>query len=306
MKTALVGYTGFVGSNLMAQTTFDKVYNSKNIQDIFKESFDLVIYSGVRAEKFLANQYPEQDFAHIEQTIEIIKKIKTKQFVLISTVDVYKNPSGVDESTQVVEEGLHPYGLNRRYLEKWVETNIEKSLIVRLPALYGINLKKNFLFDLKTIIPFMLKPEKLEEIAKDSTLGLKQYYTLGDKGFYVLNSLTETDRDQLKEFFENYSFNALSFTDSRNAYSFYHLNQLYRHIQLALQHGLRLVNLGTEPITAAEIYQAVKGEPFENHLLMGRPICYDIRTQYAACLGGDGHYLVSKEAGLEAIVEFLK
>ena len=34
MKKALIGYTGFVGSNLQTQIKFDDFYNSKNIQDI--------------------------------------------------------------------------------------------------------------------------------------------------------------------------------------------------------------------------------------------------------------------------------
>ncbi|MEG2500937.1 MAG: NAD(P)-dependent oxidoreductase, partial [Oscillospiraceae bacterium] len=35
MKTALVGYTGFVGSNIAAAHPFDGLYNSKNIKEAF-------------------------------------------------------------------------------------------------------------------------------------------------------------------------------------------------------------------------------------------------------------------------------
>ena len=306
MKTALVGYTGFVGSNLLATMSFDNVYNSKNIHEIEQEEFDLVIYSGVRAEKFLANQHPEQDFAHIQDTIENIKKIKTKQFVLISTVDVYKNPMGVDENTPIIEEDLHPYGLNRRYLEKWVEEHIPNALIVRLPALYGINLKTNFLYDLKTIVPSMLKKEKLESLAETSSLDLENYYELKSNGFYGLRAdLTSTHQTLLKAYFSQNDFNALSFTDSRNAYSFYHLKDLSRHIQLALDKGIRLLNLGTEPLSTNDIYQAVKGDPFINEII-STPVVYDIRTRYAQELGGAGFYLTNKTDGLNNIVEFLK
>ena len=54
----LVGHTGFVGSNLKAQTTFDRLYNSGNITDAFGTNPDLLVYSGVRSEKFLANSDP--------------------------------------------------------------------------------------------------------------------------------------------------------------------------------------------------------------------------------------------------------
>lgn len=306
MKTALVGYTGFVGSNLMATTTFDGLYNSKNIHEIENETFDLVIYSGVRAEKFLANQHPEADLAHIQDAIENIKKIKTKQFVLISTVDVYKNPNGVDELTPIDEDNLHAYGLNRRYLEKWVEEHIENALIVRLPALYGVNLKKNFLYDLKTIIPSMLKPEKLIELIKTAPINLAEYYALSENGFCVLKPFeSEEERQILKSYFETNTFNALSFTDSRNAYSFYHLNQLWTHIQQALAANIHLLNLGTEPVSANDIHQAVKGRAFLNEVAT-TPVVYDIRTIHAETMGGCNGYLTSKEASLTDIVEFLK
>ncbi len=56
---ALVGYTGFVGSNLYAAGHFDAVYNSKNIEESHGTNPDLLIYAGLRAEKYLANNDPE-------------------------------------------------------------------------------------------------------------------------------------------------------------------------------------------------------------------------------------------------------
>ena len=50
MKKALVGYTGFVGSNIYAATDFDAVYNSKNIEESFGTNPDLLVYAGLRAE----------------------------------------------------------------------------------------------------------------------------------------------------------------------------------------------------------------------------------------------------------------
>ena len=61
---ALVGYTGFVGSNLYTQGKFDCVYNSKNITEAFETYPDLLVYAGLRAEKYLANQAPEKDMAY--------------------------------------------------------------------------------------------------------------------------------------------------------------------------------------------------------------------------------------------------
>ncbi len=37
---ALIGHTGFVGSNLLKQAEFDRCYNSKNIEEIVDEQFE--------------------------------------------------------------------------------------------------------------------------------------------------------------------------------------------------------------------------------------------------------------------------
>ena len=55
------------------------------------------------------------------------------------------------------------------------EHNYPDSLIVRLPGIYGINLKKNFLFDMIHIIPTMLKEDKYEELSKKSKLIASSY-----------------------------------------------------------------------------------------------------------------------------------
>ena len=63
MKTALVGYTGFVGSNIYASAgdKIEGLYNSKNIEMAYGTKPDLLIYAGLRAEKYLANNDPERD-----------------------------------------------------------------------------------------------------------------------------------------------------------------------------------------------------------------------------------------------------
>ena len=63
---ALVGYTGFVGSNICEKSKFEGLYNSKNMQDAYGTAPELLIYYGVRAEKFLANREPEKDLEYRE------------------------------------------------------------------------------------------------------------------------------------------------------------------------------------------------------------------------------------------------
>lgn len=89
---ALVGYTGFVGSNLYTSGDFDAAYNSKNIQEAYGTCPDLLVYAGLRAEKYLANNAPEKDMEQIIEAEQNIKKIRPKKLVLISTIDVFKEP----------------------------------------------------------------------------------------------------------------------------------------------------------------------------------------------------------------------
>jgi nucleoside-diphosphate-sugar epimerase len=145
-RTALVGSSGFVGSNLLSQRSFSELYRSTNIDDIRGQHFDLVVCAGAPAEKWKANQNPEADRANINRLMECLSEVNAKRFVLISTVDVYKDPRGVNEDVAIVEEGLHPYGLHRRMLEKFVEEKFDFS-ILRLPGLFGNGLKKNVIYD---------------------------------------------------------------------------------------------------------------------------------------------------------------
>lgn len=169
MKSALIGYTGFVGGNLHEQTEFTDVYNTSNIDDIDGKEYDLVVSAATYAEMWKINQAPEEDLARINGLIDHLKTVKATKFVLISTVGVYKNPNGADESTPTELEGLLPYGVNRLHLEKFVSDNFD-STVVRLPGLFGKGLKKNVIFDL-------LHNNLIENIHHAGTY---QYYNLAN------------------------------------------------------------------------------------------------------------------------------
>lgn len=138
---------GFVGGNLIEQTNFDLIYDSKNISDIDGKEFDLLVIAAPSAVKWKANQEPEQDLQMINDLIINLKSCKSKKVVHISTVDVYKNPINVDENSIIDTDGLCPYGLNRYYLENVIK-NTFSTLTIRLPALFGKGLKKNFIYDI--------------------------------------------------------------------------------------------------------------------------------------------------------------
>lgn len=299
---ALVGHTGFVGSNLAETGDFQYFFNSKNISDAFGLTPDLLIYSGIPAEKFLANKEPEADFEIIQNAIQNISKIQPKSIVLISTVDVYPNPNGVSESTEININTVQPYGKNRLFLERWVAENFDDYLIVRLPGLFGSNLKKNFIFDLISVIPSMLNSNKMEELSEFDWV--TSNYTLQPNGFYKINELTINDRKQLKTKFLELGFSALNFTDSRAVFQFYPLDRLWKDIQVARLKGIRTLNLATAPIAVSEIYEAIYGKTFENELNNPVPY-YDFHSEYAEYFGKEGHYIASKSEILQSILDFI-
>lgn len=300
---ALVGYTGFVGSNLYAAGDFDAVYNSQNIEDAYGTNPDLLIYAGLRAEKYLANNAPRKDMELIVQAEENIEKINPKKLVLISTIDVFKEPRDVDENSVIDTENLHAYGFNRYQLELWTREKYPDALIIRLPGLFGRNIKKNFIYDFINVIPFMLKAEKFEELsAKDQEL--KQYYRLQENGFYKVN-IKEEDKEGLKNRFRSLGFSALNFTDSRSIYQFYNLGRLWNDIQTVLDAGITLWHPATEPVSAGEVYGYLTGESFVNEL-GGTPAFYDYKTIHASLFGGSRGYIENKEAVLKAIKSFVE
>ena len=308
----LVGYTGFVGSNIAANHDFTWKINSKNKEEAFGKEPDLLVYAGLRAEKFLANKDPEADMAMIMEAMEQMKKINPKKLVLISTVDVYKDPVNVDEDTEINTDGLLPYGANRYKLEQMVRETWEDALIIRLPGLFGKKLKKNFIYDFIHVIPSMLKAEKYQELSEKSTLVAESYRDLGN-GFYKC-SITDLPNptakelyavEELKQEFKSLGFSALNFTDSRGVFQFYNLANLWNDIQTALENDIRLLNIATEPICVAEIFKRITERTFNNQILQNPPF-YDYRSKHAEVFGGQNGYFADKNTVLGEIIEFVK
>lgn len=301
-NSVLVGSTGFVGGNLMASHPFDAAYHSSNVQQGFGKENDLVVYAGVPAAMFLANQDPQADLAVMRAARENLRQLAPKKLVLISSICVFADSKGKTEADEPQPEGLAAYGANRLQLERWVRQDWPDALIVRLPALYGLGLKKNFLYDLHTITPALLRPAKYEELAAKSEL-VKAAYSDAGNNFYKLNGTQ--DPAELKAWFAANDFNALAFTDSRSVYQFYDLAGLWGHIDTALAAGLRVLNLATPPVSAAAVYRAVTGGTFKNEL-PGVPFDYDMRTGHAGLFGGAEGYICTEEEELTGICRFMK
>lgn len=166
-RTALIGHTGFVGSNLADQLPFTDKFNSSNIADIAGQSFDTVVCAGVQAVKWWAVKHPEEDWAKIETLLTPLRTVQAKRFILISTIDVYPTPLLVNEDDQPSLQN-HAYGAHRLKVEQFISEGFPVHHIVRLPGLFGAGLKKNVIFDL-------MHDNCLEMIQPESAF---QYYNL--------------------------------------------------------------------------------------------------------------------------------
>jgi hypothetical protein len=148
-EDAIFGYTGFVGTNLCLQyPSIRLLYNSKNLSSARNKRFRNVICCCLPAKKWYANENPEEDWKGIEGIKDIIKTIYCERFILISTIDVFSDTSL--QHTEISDLGWseEPYGKHRREFEMFIQTVFrDKFLIIRLPALFGLFLKKNIIFD---------------------------------------------------------------------------------------------------------------------------------------------------------------
>ena len=150
MSTALIGFTGFVGQTLLRHAEFDDRFNRSNIEQIRGKRYSLVVCAGAPAQKWYANQHPEEDRANLDRLMSCLSAAEAGRFVLISTVDVYPDPVGVDEKTEVEPEGGEPYGRHRFLLERFAAEKFAHHTVVRLPGLFGLGLKKNTIYDFLT------------------------------------------------------------------------------------------------------------------------------------------------------------
>jgi nucleoside-diphosphate-sugar epimerase len=172
MARALIGHTGFVGGNLKAQGAYDDFYNTSNIESIAGREYELIVSAGAPAAKWIANKDPVADLLAIQRLENALSQVQTRRFVLISTVDVYPRPFGVDESSEIDFASCEPYGRNRLLLEAFVTERFPRATILRLPGLFGPGLKKNLVFDL-------LNENRLDLVHQN---GQFQFYDLANIG----------------------------------------------------------------------------------------------------------------------------
>jgi nucleoside-diphosphate-sugar epimerase len=149
MNSLIIGYRGFVGSNLSRQFPGAMGAGRDEIGTLADKTFADIYCAAPQAKKWWANQNPEQDKQEVEALIESCRRLAcTGTFILFSTVDVYDPPIAVNENFQPSTDS-HPYGRHRCMLEEFILDYFgAQARVLRLPALVGHGLKKNIIYDL--------------------------------------------------------------------------------------------------------------------------------------------------------------
>ncbi|WP_310530500.1 hypothetical protein [Novosphingobium sp.] len=312
VRKALVGSTGFVGSSLRHQWSFDSLYHSRNIDGISGESFDLVVCAAAPATMWAANQDPDADKANLDGLALNLSHVKADRFVLISTIAVLDDAgAGYTESTARFETAK-AYGRHRRELEERMLGQFPNCHVLRLPALFGSGLKKNFIFDLIHPLPSFIKPDRLQEtrnaFAAEDRATLEKWYAF-DAGLQMFaldraGLAASGEGPALVRAFAAISFIARNFTNSASRFQYYNMTRLAADIDRTIAAGIGTLHLCSAPLEASAITCAITGEVFEN---TGPPItCEDMRSDHAATFGAEGPYLIGSDEVLADLAAFYR
>ena len=144
--------------------------------------------------------------------------------VLISTIDVYPEPVGVDEDAPIDPTAGNAYGCHRLLIERRLSARFETT-ILRLPGLFGPGLRRNVIYD-------FLHDNAVDRIPADSEF---QFYPLmrlwadidrvRASGLRLVNfatepvSVREIAREAFGFEFENPRIESSPFYDSRTRHA---------------------------------------------------------------------------------------
>lgn len=312
MLKGLIGYTGFIGENISKSVLFDYYFNSKNISELPKYDFDLIVCCAAPGSMVKANMNEKEDYENIKILVEILLRSKIKKIVLISTISVFAISSNKNNEDSTEFETKLGYGKNRRFLELSLYNSNIKTHIIRLPSLFGYNLKKNFLFDLLNPSPSFLSLNKFSKIAEKmepkTRALLNRYYNVDSLNkFYILDRLKlnkSNDFKLLNYTLHNGRYSSIFFHSKESTHQFYNLRYLWNDILTILDNEIDLINISTEPIKLNEIYQNVFNEDMPD--TKSNIYNENMYSSYSSIWGTPSGYMYKKENIKSEILLYLK
>lgn len=306
---ALIGSTGFVGGHLSAQHAFGAGFNSRTIGEASGRAFDTVVCAAAPGSMMEANRFPDRDAERIGALIDQLSRIEARRFVLVSTIAVFADFTAAGEDAAGFQETT-AYGVNRRALERACAERFDQCLVVRLPALFGAGLKKNFLFDILNPMPSMLGEAPLqilrERLPADLAARLDDLYRPDPAlGLFVI------DRDALEDTGRRAAFDeavtalglsAIQFTNPASRFQYYAMDRLWADIGVGLENDLDVLHLSPEPLAAGRVFEAATGGVMPQ--TGARLHQEDMRTRHAALWGREGGYTRGADAVLADVAAF--
>ncbi len=175
-EVAIVGAKGFIGSNLAKFFINCEGYTRENISNLKTSKTKTIILAAAPAKKWKANKYPVEDMNEVKNVYDSIAGIKAQNCILISTIDIFPTNYEFDEDSIPPTTFVQGYGNNRAWLETRIRERFERTLVVRLPGMYGLGLKKNILFDLQ---------QKRSDIKFPNPLDEFQWLDVQDLGYLI-------------------------------------------------------------------------------------------------------------------------
>ena len=294
----------------MRDIPFSRTYNSRSIDRISGERFDTLVCAGAPATMWRANANPEADLDNLRRLTSALSEAKIDRLILISTIAVFDDASAGYTESNARYEFVKTYGRHRRELELHVLGRYN-AVVLRLPALFGKGIKKNFIFDILNPVPSFVKPEKFAQaraVFTQDELRLADDVFVFDAGL-AMHKLDRValeasgGRRNLELAFERIGLLASGFTNSDSQYQYYNLANLRRDIETGLENGLVVLNVCSEPWRAGDLHAALVGTPFVN---AGPPVVReDVRTEHASVFGRPGPYLYDRADVLRDLQGFV-
>lgn len=94
--------------------------------------------------------------------------------------------------------------------------------------------------------------------------------------------------------------------DHRSVFQYYNLRRLWSDVLIALDAGLGLVNLVSDPISTHRLARECFGLHFDNVPADSVPVRYDVRSKHAGRFGGRSQYQYSDRDVIRELREFIR
>lgn len=311
MTDALIGSTGFVGSQLARQHNFEAQFHRTNVTAAEGRTFGTLVCAAAPGSMFTANRHPEADAAAIDAVISALSGMRARRMVLVSTIAVLARFDGRDTEDTCAFQTETPYGVNRRRLEVFCQDHFESCLVVRLPALFGPGLRKNFIFDILNLVPAMLTGDRLTQIVEALPAALaaemKGLYDLDKSlGLYVVDRqrvAALAERANLEAALIESGLSARAFTNPHSTFQYYDMTRLWGDITRSLEAELGILHIAPEPLRAGAIHLALTGQVMApNAAALHHE---DMHTRNAGLWGRKGPYTASAEEVLADLQRFV-